>query len=1253
MRDLVKNKRLKMDFKRVLAGILIAVFALTSIDLSQCINVSAAMQYVTLYFIDNTAEQWIKNDSAVIELVDNTDGHKKYTMTKKDDTTWSVNVPVSAYNITFNRYSPDKITQWNSWSAGGRDKNNTYYADGSEYGHWEYVEEYIGENYFHEGDIIYLDISEFTAWENDNALMYINFTSASKSENSGNNITISSADKKLYNPKDVDSEKKDYIYSYKIASEDEGAMELRFWRGNQEKLWNCSVVLSYEDYLQGLNCVKVTGWNGNNGSLVHRESGYNENIGMAESWEDMQDTDGDGLPDSYEEEIGTDIANPDTDEDGLTDGFEVLYASTDPRKPSTLENGILDADLDIDEDGLTMLEEYVQGTDPLGADTDKDGLKDGEEVTVYGTDPLNPDTDGDSIKDGDEILIGLDPLNAETFGYPDSEYKSTQKIDYNHSILEEINQDNSDYQMSLEIEARGSAFSDLMVRESAYSGVLENGSILGTVPEIIYADEENVEKLKLTFDINSKNIYEDYSSKDLEGVRRYNIFWLDESENILIPVNTVVNEEKNTISAVVEQAGTYCVIDMEKWLSNLGYEMTDKDDIQQTNLEMEQGEETLESESENNEEKTAATASGLQNGKSIETEVSTESTEKESKEKLDVVFNLNNNVEGLTDLEFQNIKTNIEVIGNSLFYETKDVRIYVLDQHGNTVKTSFGQPYANNTTQLSSMIQQLLNMPPETPYIDKQVTTMLDTIGLREDAFKTSIFIGNAYLSGDSFSLINKIAEANIHCCIVEPKTEPSSWYDTLSKATDGLLIYSFTEFSDEVLNYIYGYIPDVPFAKYKMILSTGLKLIILKAELKANSTTDTDGDGLTDWKEVNQKRVTVNPDGSVQLPTFKEYMEKYVLFPYMHLGWDNRFANIRDIHGKNLEDIMSEIYVLPVLSDPTKSDSDDDGILDGDEFEWDGMDERYKKVGPLHKDTVETFFPEIKDGENNKADYPSYLTVEDNDVVLHVKISIKGDKTNLATNSLKTTGLSTNEQSETDNVIGRLGSNITFKDLAIDGIANRWQGIYEGNEYDFYKGLKVNFKVEVTENTNPKWLEKKIELTIKDGVCGVSNQSGVNWKTNCNRYITMYSSYCNESKHKNKDGSNCTNYQNSLYHLGQYEGTVAHEFGHVFGLKDMYGSASVNNGYEPVSNREIVYFDGFFGLPQGKGIMRNNGSPCANDIEMLMLAFTENTWQYYVPKGTSQKVSKAIKYDTEYTLNGNTATRYIWNSSKCIFEQK
>jgi len=70
---------------------------------------------IKLYLMDNTAEGWLKNDDAVFDLVDNTNGHDYYRMTKVNDTLWVATVPASVYNITFNGLSPTEETQWNSW----------------------------------------------------------------------------------------------------------------------------------------------------------------------------------------------------------------------------------------------------------------------------------------------------------------------------------------------------------------------------------------------------------------------------------------------------------------------------------------------------------------------------------------------------------------------------------------------------------------------------------------------------------------------------------------------------------------------------------------------------------------------------------------------------------------------------------------------------------------------------------------------------------------------------------------------------------------------------------------------------------------------------------------------------------------------------------------------------------------------------------------------------------------------------------
>ena len=96
---------------------------------------------------------------------------------------------------------------------------------------------------------------------------------------------------------------------------------------------------------------------------------------------DAEDTDGDGMSDTWELRVGLDIntndsgGNPDTDQ-------------------------------------LTNIEEYENGTDPFKEDTDTDQLIDGEEVNIHGTDPTKWDTDTGGEGDGSEVLGGRNPLVA-------------------------------------------------------------------------------------------------------------------------------------------------------------------------------------------------------------------------------------------------------------------------------------------------------------------------------------------------------------------------------------------------------------------------------------------------------------------------------------------------------------------------------------------------------------------------------------------------------------------------------------------------------------------------------------------------------------------------------------------------------------------------------------------------------------------------------------------------------------------------
>lgn len=247
----------KRSLKKVLSFVMMMVLALSGLCTSQFTTEVKASGYVTIKFIDNTPEKWVGNNSAVMELVDNTHGHVAYSMVKTGAYTWSATVPESAYNITFNRYDPSKTIKWNSFSAGGRDGYCCYSALAHDYGKWIPCE---GEG-FKAGDVVYLDTSSFTSWEDYSAIMYVNFSSVSKRDNNGNDIPISYS---IVNPKRT-TYWGNHLYRYVVTSADEGSSVLRFWRGNGSTLWNCSVTLTYGQYKSGYNCVKVTGWN---------ESGY-------------------------------------------------------------------------------------------------------------------------------------------------------------------------------------------------------------------------------------------------------------------------------------------------------------------------------------------------------------------------------------------------------------------------------------------------------------------------------------------------------------------------------------------------------------------------------------------------------------------------------------------------------------------------------------------------------------------------------------------------------------------------------------------------------------------------------------------------------------------------------------------------------------------------------------------------------------------------------------------------------------------
>jgi len=191
--------------------------------------------------------------------------------------------------------------------------------------------------------------------------------------------------------------------------------------------------------------------------------------GEADECDETLDTDCDGLLDTLEIMLGSDLhsdtsdldnlddytdfmvnlldpTNHDTDGDGLYDDEELVSHHTHPRCRDTDADGIIDSEDsepglasdglavdcvdwweevvglpdpngDDDTDTLTNLEEWDCGTSTSSPDTDGDGLGDAIECARSDVDATDWDSDDDTISDGDEVNVyGTHPDNDDSDG---------------------------------------------------------------------------------------------------------------------------------------------------------------------------------------------------------------------------------------------------------------------------------------------------------------------------------------------------------------------------------------------------------------------------------------------------------------------------------------------------------------------------------------------------------------------------------------------------------------------------------------------------------------------------------------------------------------------------------------------------------------------------------------------------------------------------------------------------------------------
>lgn len=271
---------------------------------------------------------------------------------------------------------------------------------------------------------------------------------------------------------------------------------------------------------------------------------------------DLADTDGDGINNYTESIFGTDPDSGHSDEDGIGDLQEITLTGTDPLKTDTDENGIPDNEEDFEEDGLTAEEELEAGTQIFFADSDGDGLGDGEEVKNYGTDPMDEDTDDDTLTDGQEIELGTDPLSpdSDNDGIKDSEEITPQ------TYTEEIDttERNEITKVSVTMDSAGHIENEMYILDT-YNLDMRSTEVVGLigVPVDITSNQE-FDNATITFHYDEAALT---TTEDNLG-----ILWYDEENDKYILVEDVVlDAENNTISCETDHFSTWLVVNKEQW----------------------------------------------------------------------------------------------------------------------------------------------------------------------------------------------------------------------------------------------------------------------------------------------------------------------------------------------------------------------------------------------------------------------------------------------------------------------------------------------------------------------------------------------------------------------------------------------------------------------------------------------------------------------------------------------------------------
>lgn len=657
-----------------------------------------------------------------------------------------------------------------------------------------------------------------------------------------------------------------------------------------------------------------------------------ENIVLYAKWvaidEGITDSDKDKLVDLDEKVLGTDPFNPDTDNDGLTD-YEEVVLGTDPLSPNDYDDS-----LDSDADGLTDTEEAtIYITDPYSADTDNDSLNDYEEVNVYGTDPTKVDTDDDTLSDSFEIEHGLDPNNASTDGITNDGEIAIEQTITDDGISLPLRDESNLAKPSISGAVSGELADNVFLSTNTDSALSDMRSVIG---EAVYIEgsDDYINGLNLTFDLSS---YEG----SLENLV---IVILNDDGLFEITDSTLAG---TILSCQLQKSGTYCVLDLNDFLDSIGFDLSSYwDGNMESNAstysplpEVDQGEDAnaiVYDENDLNEDAESVEENSYDNETSSISSYSS-STEPDSysaevDESLLATLNetnralLSSTVSGQADIVFaidttgsmsstiNNVVTNVTSFATTLSdnynvnvnYALIDYKDLEEDGEGTTlvVKNGSSNWFSNVDTfaeKVSALVAAGGGDSPECSIDALETARRLD---FRTSASKFIILItDDSYKIANSYGITSmeeeiELLKADGIITSVVTSSRYQSTYQNLYESTGGIYAdISSSNFSSSLLE-LANMIGEITSDGTWVILKHGYRYVRLTDE------TDQDGDGLSTTYEIGDEvEIDLSPLIKLQLA----------------------------LHGVPYENYIGEsaITVYDAKSDPTKDDTDDDGILD------------------------------------------------------------------------------------------------------------------------------------------------------------------------------------------------------------------------------------------------------------------------------------------------------------------------------------